>query len=998
MDFEESSVDISYEPTTKLFNGSFSVLTGGEDLDTWRFKARQRGPKGNTGVDGKAFLEIANQLLDDPTVRSTEAIITMRKASASDDIIFLSDVLFSEVPVSNLSAVEGDSINDVEKSKLMSAEFTLEETKNIGFFSFDPGVVDVPELNLPSWTPTKDCVQSRRWHQYRYDWFNQTDPKYLFQIIPTPKPSAQCCQESFFYCPNLGDTPCTTEGKVETPTPIPVPCDCECENPIAGLLFGEGLILDPIDLTAEESRVTTTLSESDMLNVVVENPDQLISSAATEAMGINIAESVVDGISNTFVQDISGRGNIEVRISLDYDADICGGEVAERQSRQFVDSDAIQSMFSLVGLEGIESVSNDGLIETNTIPVSVAFTVRATTDQTPDIAPVVEPGQTAIPYEADKPIPSGLGEDELFSESMRFNLGRLQLTSIVNTTQLNYCRGYRITVTARSDQVGELQSRSFIVTSDEQISEFCPPEEGETAVAIEAGPTEDLIVEPYTHMGEYTNGVPVDEVDNSSFVPISSFAADGSIVSGGGTLNELASNGLYSLEAPIVRGSQSAVGAASVIITANDVGVGKLIGAPAGVPFKQDGLNNNINLHLSNLSLNFVDASFDQDGIYGRGTYILGTNFSTMISSRSLGTLVRTDVWGDTIGFWKEPQSRNEKQTLVVIARLVSSSLFDNSDSLWAFELFNSQLSEGILVATFEEPSDDLMMSLRKGTIALFSSGNISIAYYGDDVVDIYPNIDIAPVGPAIPASSLPPGDIVNFLVEPASQEVEDFGVDFELSFETANDIPVDGKIIVDFPNGFDISNVSVSSLTIDGFFNLTIENQQLIICRSGGTRSLAGFQNLVVSFVNNTEESGVFSWNVETRTSLDVLIDGPATSDNVEFSERVLVPSLLLGGSHYPCYDPDSGEAVNFVLSEKHESNCVFDHWHAKNFLNPVISIDGGDPLFDSDPDGCGFGTKIPFSQGLIVDLGAPDPNGLLEFGFSILRHEFDEFLDGLS
>lgn len=505
---EESSIETSYDITSSLFKASFTINPPIDDL---RFKARQKGPKGNKGDDGKPFLEIKNELLDDPSVQSKEAIFTIRKAATSNDIIPLRGSLFESIVTTNLAAIDGDSINDL-KDKFMSAKVTIKEAKDVGYFQFEEPILTIPSLDLPSWVPTRDCLQARRWSQYKFNWFDEVEPKYLFHIMPTPKPQEQCgCQEDFFFCPNIGDTPCKIEGEIKAPIPLPVPCDCECYNPLSGSFFGDGLRLNEIDLTSEEFAVEQSESDEVELltgesqgppegadapipdDIVVEDPNALIPDSSVKASGINIIESVVDGNTQTFLQEITGLGNIEVRATIDYDPDICGGNSIERDSKQFIDSDAVSSIFTLTDSNNVSEISNDGVWETNTIPVSVAFTIKTREQSIPDEIPEVEPGKVAVPYEEGQELPEGVTNPS--DHSSKFDTANLMLTSKINTTGVNYCRGYRLTITSKSDRIEDVLKRTITII-DLDDTTVLPPPEGDTSILRPPPPDDTDGVQP----------------------------------------------------------------------------------------------------------------------------------------------------------------------------------------------------------------------------------------------------------------------------------------------------------------------------------------------------------------------------------------------------------------------------------------------------------------------------------------------------------------------
>lgn len=483
IEIEVSSADVDFSPTSNRFSGSLTVIAGGDDIDSWRFKARQKGPKGAAGSSGKAFLEVIEQILDDPSIRSTEAIISMRKAS-NGDIIFLTNTLFDEIPVSNLSAIDGDSILDILTDKFTSVQATIREAKSIGFFQFAPAEFVPPILDIPLWTPTADCVQARRWSQYRFDWYDRSDPTYLFSITPTPKPPEKCCQEDFFFCPNVGDNPCEIQGTPEPPTPFPVPCSCECENPIGGQFSGGGFVLDPIDLTNSDAAVNGpsggvgVIGDSSTLGGVSpeEAQEELelngSSSSDVKATQTRGVESVINGTEQHFIQDIALCGNGEIEVSIEFDSGVCGGAVAEREQCAFVNSGAVHVSYGLVDRNNVSSPGNN-FIETGSIPARISFPVSTSETILPDVPPEdVPPGMVAHPAE-EGCVPEVI-EDPQFCTA-EFATANFQLSIVVNGQKQDFCRGYRLVITARSDRFECKKERTFII--EDPSDPIIPPKD-----------------------------------------------------------------------------------------------------------------------------------------------------------------------------------------------------------------------------------------------------------------------------------------------------------------------------------------------------------------------------------------------------------------------------------------------------------------------------------------------------------------------------------------
>jgi len=103
------------------------------------------------------------------------------------------------------------------------------------------------------------------------------------------------------------------------------------------------------------------------------------------------------------------------------------------------------------------------------------------------------------------------------------------------------------------------------------------------------------------------------------------------------------------------------------------------------------------------------------------------------------------------------------------------------------------------------------------------------------------------------------------------------------VAFTTADALPADGKIVVTFPAGFDISGVGVgdiTSSTMDGSFSASAGGQVLTITRSGGSSEPAGAQMIDIANIDNTATAGAsYTVDVETQDSGGTPINGPTTS-----------------------------------------------------------------------------------------------------------------------
>lgn len=215
---DESASEIFYDPSSEELTATI-VLSNGEfdGLSVFEFKARQVGPGGRDGEDGTDFLEIVDDFFPDDTVKFSEAILSLRKSSLNDNLFFTTTRLFEEICVGRIRSVAGSlPIGTLEESRLASVELTTNSCKNIGSFQFVEEDF-APELDLPQWIPTKQCNDRRRFELANFDWFDQTSPAIPFTFVQDPEPPERCCQDKFFFCPNLGDA-CEIDGTIPAPS------------------------------------------------------------------------------------------------------------------------------------------------------------------------------------------------------------------------------------------------------------------------------------------------------------------------------------------------------------------------------------------------------------------------------------------------------------------------------------------------------------------------------------------------------------------------------------------------------------------------------------------------------------------------------------------------------------------------------------------------------------------------------------------------------------
>lgn len=959
IDVIETDMVITYDHTTMEFSGTIPII--GTDISEWRYKARQRGRKGDQGDPGKPFFELVEQTLDDPALRSSEAIVSVRKSVVSDDIIVLRADLFSDVPVSNLGALEGDTIRAIEESAFAAAKVTIREAKDIGYFRPSLDEFEAAPLDLPQWTPTSDCVQARRWGQYKFDWFNKTDPKYLFTIFTTPKPPEQCCQEDFFFCPNVGDQPCGITGEISPPQ-VEVPCVCECEVPISDIPDGSKLVLDPVDLTQDTGVALFEPGGGDIpvVGTGAGSNGELLGADAMAASQTHSAQGVMNGTPNEFSQDIFICGRGEVRITVEFDSDVCGGEVKERAGCAFIDTCAVMSQFTLTDMNNVSSISSEGNIETQTVPVTAVFTVETQSTPLEDDPPEAPLGQEVVPYDPDNPDHDEVDGNE---EGTSNAIAHLQLNAIVNSMGLDLCRGYRITVTSGTESIICERPRTWIF---EDPTRLPPPEETVLPPPEEPSvPTEGLT-------GTGSSGIP--------FIPSESFAGVGVIVDHTsadlGTINSVLDqpNSGYGIEWGLESCSLSSTSDTQIIVDGFDAEIGVLANGPT-IPLIMDHLQNNVLISVGSIRLPTADSAFDTTGPYGSGTYVLANDFETTWSSRIPNVDIRTDRWTNVVAFFPQAESPDASE-LIIIGTLDASSILASAPSYFSSQLQRNPINTGIIVITLKS-DQELMKIINDGQLAIIDSGTVHVMY--GDVAQIVPDTVIEPAPgsePSVPASSEPGGSepsepVLGLTVndQVATSQESNAPSYFLFLLQSEYSILPDDQIWVTFPSGFDTSlMIEADSISgLDGTFSFVVDGQTVRVVRNGdGTTYAADTQFAIILGEVNAGATGTYTFSLEHRDSSGVLKAGPGVSGGIEFSPFVPISVLLISGEYYP--------VSQFTLAES-DGGCAFDHWHS---AGAVCSVDGTVIPSDPDPAGCGYGTL----------------SSLFPLNLYMYQHEYDAWL----
>ncbi len=105
---------------------------------------------------------------------------------------------------------------------------------------------------------------------------------------------------------------------------------------------------------------------------------------------------------------------------------------------------------------------------------------------------------------------------------------------------------------------------------------------------------------------------------------------------------------------------------------------------------------------------------------------------------------------------------------------------------------------------------------------------------------------------------------------------------EYLIYFKTTTSIPVDGKIVLEFPTGFDVSSASFDSWSgIDGLNSVSVAGQVVTVTRSGdGTSSAAGIKTITLAnVINHADVGDEYQVTVTTSNAADSPLDGPTLS-----------------------------------------------------------------------------------------------------------------------
>lgn len=198
-------------------------------------KSRQKGPDGNKGQAGEPTVRIAECELDTTTIIATCPIINVRIGCESNTILTTCSDINNGTCVEKVTfTVANNNISDKVGTEAVfaAAQVTISDCKTIHQFKPSLKEDDFDDLELLNWEPQPGCLTRRHYTKQNFNWvarttnakcapnakwydslMNPRSGKYLQSIVIPPQPPVdQCCQDDFFYCPNVQTGGCPPTG------------------------------------------------------------------------------------------------------------------------------------------------------------------------------------------------------------------------------------------------------------------------------------------------------------------------------------------------------------------------------------------------------------------------------------------------------------------------------------------------------------------------------------------------------------------------------------------------------------------------------------------------------------------------------------------------------------------------------------------------------------------------------------------------------------------
>ena len=164
----------------------------------WSAKARQRGPVGFDGLDGNSFIVVSSITAD---LTSRGGLIGIR--SVGDDLRTMNRSMDPDsFPAAHLRPYQSTQCSDIVSitlsDKYAAVAPSLDYSKPIWRWVLDMPGHEFGVLDTPAWVPDPSCGSG-----VQFSWWDglPVGQPGIVEAEPIPE---KCCQEDFFFCPNIG--------------------------------------------------------------------------------------------------------------------------------------------------------------------------------------------------------------------------------------------------------------------------------------------------------------------------------------------------------------------------------------------------------------------------------------------------------------------------------------------------------------------------------------------------------------------------------------------------------------------------------------------------------------------------------------------------------------------------------------------------------------------------------------------------------------------------
>ena len=114
-----------------------------------------------------------------------------------------------------------------------------------------------------------------------------------------------------------------------------------------------------------------------------------------------------------------------------------------------------------------------------------------------------------------------------------------------------------------------------------------------------------------------------------------------------------------------------------------------------------------------------------------------------------------------------------------------------------------------------------------------------------------------------------------------------------DVSFHPQNYWPGDGRLVITYPPGYDVSAATFQSSTADGSYSVTATTSTVTVVRTGGTTSYST-HTLRLAGIRNPSMSGQFPISLATQTYAGDLIDHATRTDSVYAASMLAAQAAL--------------------------------------------------------------------------------------------------------